>query len=285
MNTRVSYSFQRFPYGARYGACPARSRRNKPYIPTSVGSKELDEETGLYYYGARYYDPKVSLWLSVDPLAGEYPGMSPYNYTAGNPVVLVDPDGRSYSPTKWLKNLIIKWNTLNNKEKNIIRWEIQFYKALSIEKNAEEAYKMTAKIFGKNGKGDISDAFRHAYWQARNVQEVGKRFTQKWADAHEYSTPKDEVFTDLVMDIHNNDVGIEIGLKKPNASPEELAKIILNRIEKGDMLILDKNNKLLRSDGTQVEKNEIRRYQVSSAIANEIINNPESQKTQNYEYD
>jgi RHS repeat-associated protein len=31
--------------------------------------KEWDEETGNYYYGARYYDPKVSVWLSVDPLA------------------------------------------------------------------------------------------------------------------------------------------------------------------------------------------------------------------------
>ena len=31
--------------------------------------KELDEETGFYYYGARYYNPKFSIWLSVDPLA------------------------------------------------------------------------------------------------------------------------------------------------------------------------------------------------------------------------
>ena len=55
--------------------------------------KELDEETGLYYYGARYYDPKVSLWLSVDPLAEKYPGMSPYVYTAGHPVRFIDPNG------------------------------------------------------------------------------------------------------------------------------------------------------------------------------------------------
>ena len=92
MNARVSYSFQRFPYGA----CPARSRRNKPYIPTSVGRKELDEETGLYYYGARYYDPMISLWLSVDPLAG-HPNQvdkTPYGYAWGNPVRLTDPDGR-----------------------------------------------------------------------------------------------------------------------------------------------------------------------------------------------
>ena len=30
--------------------------------------KELDAETGLYYYGARYYDPATALWLGVDPL-------------------------------------------------------------------------------------------------------------------------------------------------------------------------------------------------------------------------
>ena len=56
-------------------------------------AKELDEETGLYYYGARYLNSSIALWLSTDPLQGKYPGMSPYNYCAGNPVKLVDPDG------------------------------------------------------------------------------------------------------------------------------------------------------------------------------------------------
>jgi len=56
--------------------------------------KELDQETGWYYYGARYYDPAVSQWLSVDPLAEKYPAFTPYNYTMNNPVVLVDLDGR-----------------------------------------------------------------------------------------------------------------------------------------------------------------------------------------------
>ena len=56
-------------------------------------SGELDPETGLYYYGARYYDPQSSTWLSVDPLAEKYAGWTPYNYCVGNPVVFVDPDG------------------------------------------------------------------------------------------------------------------------------------------------------------------------------------------------
>lgn len=56
--------------------------------------KQLDEATGYYYFGARYLDPKYSLWLSVDPLAEKYPGWSPYNYTLHNPMKFVDPDGR-----------------------------------------------------------------------------------------------------------------------------------------------------------------------------------------------
>ncbi|QTY28390.1 RHS repeat-associated core domain-containing protein [Flavobacterium sp. CS20] len=57
--------------------------------------KELDEETGLYYFGARYYQPSWSVWLSVDPKAHLMPAWSPYNYTMNNPINYVDPDGRS----------------------------------------------------------------------------------------------------------------------------------------------------------------------------------------------
>ncbi|MDH6353687.1 RHS repeat-associated protein [Dysgonomonas sp. PH5-45] len=61
--------------------------------PFLFNVKELDDETGLYYYGARYYDPHTSLWLSVDPLAEKYPGVSPYAYCKNNPVNRIDPDG------------------------------------------------------------------------------------------------------------------------------------------------------------------------------------------------
>jgi RHS repeat-associated protein len=65
--------------------------RSTPY---KFNAKELDEETGLYYYSARYLDPRLSLWLSVDPLAEKYPGVSSYVYCYNNPVKFVDPDGR-----------------------------------------------------------------------------------------------------------------------------------------------------------------------------------------------
>ena len=58
--------------------------------------KPFDDEGGfdLYYYEARYYDRAGQRFISVDPLAGKYPGWSPYVYTLGNPLKYVDPDGR-----------------------------------------------------------------------------------------------------------------------------------------------------------------------------------------------
>jgi hypothetical protein len=50
--------------------------------------------TGLYNYGARFYDPMVSGWLNVDPLASKAPGWSPYRAFFCNPIRYTDPDGR-----------------------------------------------------------------------------------------------------------------------------------------------------------------------------------------------
>ena len=63
------------------------------YSPYLYNGKELDEETGLYYYGARYYDPKMSVWYSTDPMQEKYPWVTTYGYCINNPIKLVDPNG------------------------------------------------------------------------------------------------------------------------------------------------------------------------------------------------
>jgi RHS repeat-associated protein len=76
------------PYGELFF-----ERRDYWNTPYKFNAKELDAETGMYYYGARYYTPEVSIWLSVDPLAYERSWLSPYNYCQWNPVKLTDPTG------------------------------------------------------------------------------------------------------------------------------------------------------------------------------------------------
>ena len=59
----------------------------------TFSAKEKDSETGLSYFGSRYYSSDLSIWLSVDPMSDKYPSLSPYVYCANNPIKLVDPNG------------------------------------------------------------------------------------------------------------------------------------------------------------------------------------------------
>ncbi|WP_244870303.1 RHS repeat domain-containing protein [Treponema pedis] len=102
-------------------------------LPFRFTGKELDEETGLYYYGARYLDPKYSRWLSGDPALNDYipkapiddeakkhnenlPGMGGvfnvvnlhvYHYAGNNPIKYIDPDGREDGFPKNFKETVI----------------------------------------------------------------------------------------------------------------------------------------------------------------------------------
>jgi RHS repeat-associated protein len=69
--------------------------------PYRFNAKEVDPETGLAYYGARYYQSKLGVWLSVDAMAIEYIGYAPYNFVLGNPITLIDPDGNAPVTPWW----------------------------------------------------------------------------------------------------------------------------------------------------------------------------------------
>tara|TARA_R110002050_G_scaffold11037_1_gene37568 strand:+ start:15046 stop:26178 length:11133 start_codon:yes stop_codon:yes gene_type:complete len=86
-------------YAKNYTSFSSRFRFN---------GKEWDEETGNYYYGARYYDPKISVWLSVDPLVGNNPNLTPYNFVANNPIIFIDPTGLDHEYSVDTKGKVTK---------------------------------------------------------------------------------------------------------------------------------------------------------------------------------
>jgi RHS repeat-associated protein len=59
----------------------------------TFSGKEKDEESGYSYFGARYYNSDIYIWLSPDPMSDNYPSLTPYAYCANNPIVLRDPTG------------------------------------------------------------------------------------------------------------------------------------------------------------------------------------------------
>lgn len=70
--------------------------------------KERDAESGLDYFGARYYNSEVGRWMSVDPKAGKYPSLSPFVYVANNPLKFIDPDGKKIEFAKGSSEAFIK---------------------------------------------------------------------------------------------------------------------------------------------------------------------------------
>ncbi len=98
---------------------PSRITATHPVVPQPImnyescimhcytfSAKEKDSETGLSYFGSRYYSSDLSIWLSVDPMSDKYPNESSYVYCGDNPLVFFDPDG---------KEKLIWINKLNNK--------------------------------------------------------------------------------------------------------------------------------------------------------------------------
>ena len=109
LNGEVVQHIEYVPFGEVF----VEERNNIWNTPYLFNAKEFDEETGLYYYGARYYDPRLSLWISVDPLSifdphneenyieGEHNGgvfnnnnLNSYSYCYQNPIILTDPNGK-----------------------------------------------------------------------------------------------------------------------------------------------------------------------------------------------
>ena|GEM_PF-3483747 len=100
------------PYGnilQRYSFQGRRTRFMTTYHSLSRIVGKRDSTTLLDYRGARFSDPHVGGFISIDPLADKFPGWSPYNYVACNPIKLVDPDGKA--PTDYYRdaNGLIVW--------------------------------------------------------------------------------------------------------------------------------------------------------------------------------
>ena len=79
-----------------FGTTSYRSGRSQTEVSLKrykYCGKERDEETGLYYYGMRYYAAWICRFVSVDPLQFKYPELTPFQYASNTPISAIDLDG------------------------------------------------------------------------------------------------------------------------------------------------------------------------------------------------
>lgn len=126
------------------------------------------------------------------------------------------------------------WNKLTHTEKKlVIRYP---FSALKVNKAKNIATAQTEIKFGRNGLGDRSDAFRHGMWNAEMTILIGIKKAEMFATAHE---DKDTTGLEVdgfpkiehkKMDLHNNEIGRDIGALNLKIKEGELADIIFANI-------------------------------------------------------
>lgn len=87
-NARDHYPYGLLMNGRNYSSNPEGAR-------FQYTGHQYDGETTFGYHGARYYNRELGRYMSMDPLAAEFANWTPYNYTLGNPINLIDPDGKA----------------------------------------------------------------------------------------------------------------------------------------------------------------------------------------------
>ncbi len=101
MGDEVVQNVYYYPYGEiKENISPLTENVDVRYKYTG---KEWDGESGLYYYGARYYDPKLTRFISADTIIPDLinpQSLNRYSYVANNPINLIDPTGNYYEETE-----------------------------------------------------------------------------------------------------------------------------------------------------------------------------------------
>ncbi|MDA3911696.1 MAG: RHS repeat-associated core domain-containing protein, partial [Bacteroidales bacterium] len=192
-------------------------------MPYKYTGKEYDPETKLTYYGARYYDAKLSRWISVDPplISGAYLGNDPsklpgmggvfnpinldaYQYGGMNPVKYVDADGNFIIETALLIDYVYlriaayaMENLANGQDAKTTGYAIQHpYNAYktgtvgmqnSISNNVSNFQINICRTadMPTGQEGDYGNAFRHVMWQAMITKKFGDKHANRMGNAHE----------------------------------------------------------------------------------------------------
>ena len=259
-----------------FGETFVEEHKNSINSPFKFNGKELDEESGLYYYGARYYDPRLSIWASVDPLANFNPFMdsehyingdhnggvfnhfnhNSYSYCYQSPIIYIDPNGKQVFPKTLNINkndakIILENINFENRSKDGMKY------SLSVVATAHMVSKegFTLKMYDQDGDkiGNATIGIGH-YIHSGRID--GRKSEEEFKDG----LTKDGVVNLFVNDIQKREIAVNKALKKLDLEVtqdqyEALVDIKYNLTGKFDKII-----KTLKKEGKEAAAKQVESY-------------------------
>ena len=215
-----------------------------------TGKEDQDPDFGTAYtdFGARQYSPALRRWLVPDPLSEKYYGISPYAYCAGDPVNLVDPDGRVIFPWYYIYMSIARSLETSGRRNTVkeIGYSMQEpYKAMvngmptlkynNISVSSSNYAINLGNRLGviKNEPGNEKNALRHVIWQgllttrfgAHHANRIGRAHEDRNVDTNQHKW-NDKEDADAVADLLNNTIGQSIGLDEKMSNQDVVKKVL-----------------------------------------------------------
>ena len=279
-----------------YGELLVDEHSSSEDLPYKFNGKQFDEETGLYYYGARYMNPVASIWYGVDPLAEKYPNISSYCYTINNPIRYIDikgtevgdPPGPGYYRAR-INSRYIGFGLRNPLAAIKIGFGVS-KGATDISTNATRFATRGEILYGstrqQEDRGSENGAFRHTLWQATITSEFGSRVALEAGNAHEkdpFTNLSVRTFSSLddadqTVDLLNNQIGRRIGSQNKNVNMKDLALQVLEEFKNNGLYTATKKDKVWTVKKTKLSNEKYKQLQSLFNSLNENGRTPMEQR-------
>ncbi len=244
-----------------------------------TGQYSYVSDFGLHFYNARWYDSYLNHFTQPDSIVPDPANPQDwdrYAYAQNNPLRYKDPTGHSYCSYSSSNEDEDCQYVRENKKINDLHKELENFKEPERvdeddmvnyfwEQLSPDEYELITEYGNGIENGFLAlnaldtaddrfddllnspgDAFRHAYWNALLTREFGEDFAMDFTTAHETQYVDTERFSDAreqsFMDLHNNQVGINIALANPNASNAEFQELVMDALVSGKLYVWDGND-------------------------------------------
>jgi RHS repeat-associated protein len=227
-NGTMSQKTDYYPFGMISSITQSGSTDNN-YL---YNGKEIQEELDLdwYDYGARFYDPQIGRFHTIDPMAERYIKESPYVYVGNKPMIMIDPDGMAYRPTKDSTGAYNGFEWVDDKvayDKNGKLLDGYFEKAILFSDNG--TWTLGVLESGRYISYNLGSATATVYDYVETTDENGNiirsaadpvtyNATTSSSDPSDFNTVKRNILLQAVRHTHNSSGGPYMALQLRNLS-------------------------------------------------------------------